>query len=323
MNGKMKGILLASVAAICWGTFGTFVTLLSKVGFSQDSIAVFCPIALIFLFLISELIHNPKGLKLNKRTFLTCLIVGITSVFGTNLFYVWALANGISVAVASVITFANYFIVMIASGFIWKTKVTPPKVIAGILALFGVCLLLEVWAGISVSIAGLMWIIIVTITFAVGYLGNAIAVVNQEMDVDSFFFWINLFGFIPLTFVSPPWIVFQEIGASVAHHGFYAILLLLGLCLIPQLGNYYNEGRAMKYISPAMVSIIFTFDPVTAAILGFVILGQSLDLVQIAGMIVIIAAVVWLQLLEIRAEKNGMAKNDEVAAMSEQNPAVK
>lgn len=311
MNGKIKGILLASSAAICWGTFGTFVTLLSNVGFSADSIAVFCPIALIFLFLISELIHNPKGLKLNKKTFLTCLIVGITSVCGTNLFYVWALSNGISVAVASVITFCNYFIVMVASRFIWKAKITLPKIAAGILALFGVCLLLEVWAGLSIAVIGLIWIIVVTITFAVGYLGNAIAVVNQEMDVDSFFFWINLLGFIPLAFISPPWAVFHEIGVCVANHGIYAVLLLLGLCLIPQLGNYYNEGRAMKYISPAMVSIIFTFDPITAAILGFLVLGQSLHVVQIIGMLVTIAAVIWVQLIEIKETKQALVESNE------------
>ncbi len=307
MSNTLKGILLACTSAVCWGTYGTFVTLLSRVGFSPDSIALFCPMALIFLFLISELIRHPQGLKLNLHTFFTCLICGLVASFGTNLFYVFALANGISVAMASAITFCNYFFVMIASRFIWKISVTLPKIIAGLLALTGISLLLEVWIGLNITVISLFFIFIVTITFAVGFVGCSFAVTNQKMDVDAFFFWINLIGFIPLAIMNPPWNVFGEIASAVSNYGFYVILLLIGLCFIPQMGNYYFTGCAMKYIRPALVSIIFTLDPIVASILGFVVLNQELHAIQIIGIAIIISSVLWVNMIEFKGEKESSA----------------
>lgn len=305
MSNKTKGIIIAIIGAISWGTYGTFVSLLSETGFSENSIALFCPLALIILFFAMQIAKNPKGFALNKKRLLCCIIVGVFAVFGTNLFYVKALSNGISVGIASVITFANYFIVMIASRYIWKTKITVPKICAGILALVGIFLLLEAWAGFSFAIIGLIWIIIVTLTFACGYIFCSYCVNEQGlgMDVEAYFFWTNLIGFILLLFISPPMATIQELTTVVANHGIYAIMLLLGLCLIPQLLNYYCEGKALNYISPELLSIIFAIDPIVAAILGSAVLGQSLHFIQIIGMLITVAAVVWVQVIELKESK--------------------
>lgn len=302
MSNIQKGLVLAGLGGICWGTFGTFVMLLSNIGFSETAIAVFCPISLIILFLIFGLIRNPSGLALNKNRFIVYLIVGVFGVFGTNLGYALALSTGLSVGIASVITFTNYFIVMIVSRFVWKTRITASKIGAGILCVIGIFILLQAWTELAIPLVGLLWILFVTITFAVGYCMCNYAQNDQGTDPNAYFMWTNLIGFIVTCFFNPPWSVFSEITSVVSGHGMYAILLLLGLALIPQVGNYYCTWLALGYVGPAPVAIMYSLDPITAAILAYIVLGQSLNIFQVIGIGIIIASLIWLQLAEQKEE---------------------
>lgn len=300
---KFQGLLLAGISGILWGTYGTFVTGLNHVGFSQAAIAVFAPISLILFFGISALLRQPRTLLPNKKQFVIYLLCGIIGVLGTNLLYSMAMAAGLSVAIASVITFSNYFLVMFASRFIWKIKITAPKIGAGVLALFGIFLLLKAWTDLSATALGLLLIVGVTFTFAFGYVITKFAFDNADSQPDAFYFWINFIGFIATCFFSPPWEVFGEISSVYATHGFTAILLLLGFIIIPQIGSYFPLGRAFQRIEAPLVVIMYSLDPITSAILGFVILGQVLDLIQVAGMLVIIIGLIWLQYSELKESR--------------------
>lgn len=301
---KFQGILLAGLSAILWGTYGTFVTGLTQIGFSYAAIAVFAPISLILFFGISSLIREPKILIPTKKQFIIYLLCGIVGVLGTNLLYSLAMAAGLSVAIASVITFSNYFLVMIASRFLWKIKITAPKIGAGIFALFGIFLLLEAWTNLSATALGLLLIVAVTFTFAFSYILTKYAFANADSHPDAFYCWINLIGFVATCFFSPPWQVFSEISTVYASHGFIAILMLLGFIIIPQIGSYFPLGRAFQRIEAPLVVIMYSLDPVTSAILGFVVLGQVLDPIQIVGMLIIIGGLIWLQYSELKESKH-------------------
>lgn len=301
MDKTVRGIIYAVLAAMLWGTYGTFVTLLSGYGYSETAIAAVAPISLILFFLVSALVRNPRCLIPTKRTLVIYVVCGLVGVLGTNLCYALALSAGLAVAVASVITFANYFIVMIFSRILWKVEITKAKILAGVCAIFGITLLLQVWTDLSVTVTGLLLILVVTITFAISYVLTNLAVDDYHSDPDAFYFWINAVGFLAIIFINPPWNVAQEIVASVHAHGFASIAALLGFCLIPQVGNYFFLGRSFLYLDPPSVVIMFSLDPVVAAILGFLVLGQKLSAVQLLGMAIIIASLICLQLSERKA----------------------
>lgn len=301
---KIQGLLLAGISGILWGTYGTFVTGLFNMGFSEAAIAVFAPISLILFFGISALLRNPKMLIPTKKQFVIYLLCGIVGVLGTNLLYSTAMAAGLSVAIASVITFSNYFLVMIASRFIWKIKITPSKIGAGILAILGIFLLLKAWTDLSATALGLLLIVAVTFTFAFSYILTKFAFDNASSHPDAFYFWINFIGFIATSFINPPWEVFGEISSVYAVHGFSAILLLLGFIIVPQIGSYFPLGRAFLRVEAPLVVIMYSLDPVTSAILGFIFLGQVLDIIQVAGMLIIIGGLIWLQYSELKESRN-------------------
>lgn len=300
MSKTIKGFLFAGIAGAAWGTYGTFVTLLSNLGYSETAIAVFAPVMLIILFCISALVRNPRCLIPTKKSLWVLVITGIVGVLGTNLCYALAISAGISVAIASVITFSNYFLVMVISRFLWKVKITSAKIMAGILAIIGIFMVLQAWSGIAVTTLGLIFIIIVTMTFAISYSLTNYALNDLHVDPDAFYMSINIVGLVVLLFINPPWSVIGEITASVSTYGFVSILALLGFGLIPQMGSYFFLGRSFLYIDPPSVVIMFSLDPIVAAILGFFVLGQTLVPMQLIGMAIIIGALIWLQMAERR-----------------------
>lgn len=300
MNSKAIGFILAAVSAMAWGTYGTFVSLLAKLGYTDTTIAAFAPIMLILFFLISVLIRNPKGLMLTKKRILVFITVGVIGVLGTNVCYVMALSAGLSLGIASVITFSNYFLVMVFSRIIWKVKITKVKIIAGIAAVIGIFLVLEAWAGLAVSLLGLVLIFVVMLSFAISFTLCNYALNDLGTDPDAFYFYINIIGLIGMLILSPPTAILGEISASVSTYGFISILAILGFGLIPQLLSYFCLGRAFLHIDAPSVVIMYGLDPVVATVLGFLLFGQSLSLIQLLGIAVVIAALICLQLAERR-----------------------
>lgn len=316
MSNTLKGIILAVVAAIFWGTYGTFVTFLMNFGFSETAVAVFAPVGIIIFFFILTLINCKHLLKPTKKQFLIYLLCGVIGVTGTNVLYAAGLGTGFSMGMASVITFANYFLVMIASRFIWKIKITSAKIGAGIIAIVGIAMLLQVWTDMTFSGMGLFFIVATACTFAFSYVMTKFAFENAGSEPDAFYFWINLIGFIVTCFINPPWSVFTEIGTVYAASGAIAIVALLGFMLIPQCGQYFLLGRSFLYLEAPIVVIIFALDPVVSSLLGYFIFGQSLNLIQILGMGIIIAGLAWLQITELKADRLAASQSNATSPKS-------
>ena len=59
----------------------------------------------------------------------------------------------------------------------------------------------------------------------------------------------------------------------------------------------------MQKMEAPIVVIIFALDPIVSSILGFFFLDQTLNFIQILGMVIIIAGLVWLQLTELKEGK--------------------
>ena len=83
-----------------------------------------------------------------------------------------------------------------------------------------------------------------------------------------------------------------------------AWVYVLGFCMIPHALCYTLTQESMQHIEPAVYSICYSLDPVTALILGALIFAQSIGAVQIAGVILVIDAVAYIQ------NKEGRAKTD-------------
>lgn len=298
----MKGFVFAILAGVCWGTFGTFVNFLIGYGFTETAISILGPALMVIFFLARVLIRKPQTLKVDLRGLIIYILVGVIGVIGSTWCYAVALSKGVPLAVASILTFLNYFIVMIAARILWNNKITLAKIFSGIATILGIALILNVFGTLAASAIGLFWMALVIIAFASGFLLCKWAV-DLGYDYDAYLMYTNLFAIIVLFFMNPPWSVVGEIITNVQAHGFPVILAILGFGIFPMILSYYFLLTAYGYLEAPLVTIMYSLDPVVAAILGLLIFQQSLIPSQVLGIVIVLAALTWLQLTERAQEK--------------------
>lgn len=69
---------------------------------------------------------------------------------------------------------------------------------------------------------------------------------------------------------------------------------ILGFCVVPHALCYALTQEAMKRIEPSIHSICYSLDPVVALLLGLLVFAQPVAAIQVVGVILVLAAVVYI-----------------------------
>jgi len=77
-----------------------------------------------------------------------------------------------------------------------------------------------------------------------------------------------------------------------------AWLWIVGLALIPSLGGYALFTLGLRDLPASQVSVIATWEVVTAALLGWLLFGEHLTAVQVTGAGLVCAGIAWIQRAE-------------------------
>jgi drug/metabolite transporter (DMT)-like permease len=77
-----------------------------------------------------------------------------------------------------------------------------------------------------------------------------------------------------------------------------AWLWILGLALIPSLGGYALFTLGLRDLPASQVSVIATWEVVTAALLGWWLFAEHLTPVQVLGAALVCAGIAWIQRTE-------------------------
>ena len=64
------------------------------------------------------------------------------------------------------------------------------------------------------------------------------------------------------------------------------------------------QAYAQRVLSPASVAIIFSLEGVFASIFGWILLDQFLSEIKVFGIMIILLAVIFSQLIPIHGKKN-------------------
>jgi len=285
-------------SAIFWGTNGTFCTLLSNLGFKTTSIAVLAPTFNLVFFFAVLFFTNKSGFKFSRKLFLPLLLGGMTSAISNTAF-----VKSISyfpVGIVSTMIFCNVFVIMIISRIVFNSKITLRKVGAAIISIFGVCLVLDVFSqGFHYNYYGLLWILLTILSWSI-MMTLEKYLLESGMDENAVLMYIALLAVTILSISTSPVTVVNSIAQiSSQTHG-YALLVVLGFGLIPQIGCYSLYIKGLKFIEPSYMQIFYSLDPVVASILGFMVFNQTLNTSNIIGMCIILGVVIYIQIIENR-----------------------
>ena len=187
----------------------------------------------------------------------------LLSVIAYNFFYFTSISL-IPVAVASILLYLSPIFVLILSVLVLNEKLNPKKVISVIIVLLGIILVVNPQKIHEINLVGVICGVGAGFTFALyNILGKKLSKSNDSLSIVTYSFGI---GFIGLLIIS---IISRQITLSYSIDA-YALLLLLGL--IPTMLAFVLFNSGLQKVEASKTSIISTIEPVTAAILGYLVL---------------------------------------------------
>jgi len=283
-SGKMVSLSTAFVAlaALCWGLSGGIGGILTAQGW--DAVVVsFYRGAIGLVFVLVWLAVRPRGSGLaSPRLWFWSAVAGV-GVAGNFAFYFISIAEG-SVAVAATLMYCAPVFVYLVSFTLKLESPTLFKWAAIAMVMLGIVLLTgiyEIEAGDVTPIAAGAGLLS-GLSYAVFIFGFKYAAPHGTPQA------ILVIAFAVLAIIliclgdadqtvavlsTPSWPLFLVLGVLGA-----------GLSFI-----FYIVG--LNHTAPAVASIVAMIEPVTASLFGVVILNESLDRLQILGMVLILFTV--------------------------------
>lgn len=272
---QYKDLFLTMFAPIIWGT-SYIVTTEFLPANHPFLLAVFraLPAGLLLMLFVRQLPHKNQLLKiviLGALNF-TIFWVGLTIA-------AYRLPGGI----AALLINLTPFVVIIASPFILHIRLTLFMVINTIIGFLGLSLLV-VTSNIKLDAMGAFVAIIAACSWGLGtvltkkWRGN--------VPLLTFTAWQLIAGGILLL---PLTLIFEPNWPKLTMQNF------IGFSWMTFMGGsvaYILWFNGITKLNPIRVSILGFLSPITAIILGWIILGQNLNIIQIFGIFIVLAAVI-------------------------------
>lgn len=283
MKEKMKGYILVIIAGILWSTTGLFGNKLMAEGLIPEQVAFIRLFFGFLVLLIYSIIKNPNILNMNKNIFIYCVMIGIISQAGFNLFYFKAMES-LGVSVAAILLYTSPIFLAILSKIVYKEHLNKAKIISLVICFVGSTLAVT---GGSLALSNLSGIgIILGILSAITY--ALMSIVSKKALNECNATTIVLYGFLFGSIILMPLAKPMEI---VYNANFNILPYMLGLGSISAAGAYicYVEGIG-KNIDLSIAGILASGELIGSVIIGWIILGEEFSLIKLLGLTLMIVA---------------------------------
>ena len=278
MDAKLRGTVCGIAAAVFYGTNPLGAMNLYADGISTNS--TLFGIAVIILGVMMAV--QRKSFALTRRELATLAILGVfMSTSSTTLYFSF---NFMDVGIASTLLFVYPVMVAVIMATFFHEKVTAATVIAILLSLAGIALLNQTGDGTSLSLWGVMLVMLSSLTYAI-----YIVVVNKSslrMSSVKLTFYVLLFG------------LFTIYGYTLAMGETVQLLVTpkqwlyaTQLALMPTVLSLVLMVIAVHDIGSTPTAIMGAIEPITAVAIGVLVFGENFTPRLAIGIVLILTAV--------------------------------
>ena len=277
-------------AGILWGSIGFFVRKLNGLGVDTELTAfmrIFCAwIILIPLLMGMSLKSGRNYFKISKKGLLQCFIMGLVTQAFFNLSYSGCI-NSVGVAMDSVLLYTAPILVSILSRLLFKEEINARKGISLVINLLG-CFIMVTGGDLSVlKVSGIGILLGIGAGFFYAMVTILGKFTSDEVDPFTMVFYNFLFGWISLALISNP---IPKIAAVSDLHFW---LLAFGYGLIPTVGSYLFYMNGISHdVELSRVPIIASVEPIIATIIGLLVFGENITLVNALGLVIVLFSIV-------------------------------
>ncbi len=284
MNVKVKGYILGALAAATYGMNPLFALPLYKAGMDPDSVLFF---RYLFAIPVLGIMLKARGrnFKLQRKEVFPLMIMGLlVSLSSLTLFLSY---NYMEAGIASTLLFVYPIIVALIMAVVFKEKLTLQTVLCILLALGGIGLLYKGSDGTTLSMTGILLVLVSALSYAIYIVGVNQSVLKNVATL-KLTFYILLFG---LTL----FLVRVDFGKSLhVVDTWYLWGNLIALAVFPTAMSFLCTTQAIQYIGSTPTAILGALEPLTAVFFGVMVFGESLTLRLGCGITMIILAVTFI-----------------------------
>jgi drug/metabolite transporter (DMT)-like permease len=281
------GYALAASAATMWALNGSFSRLLLDDGVSAMRLAELRAVCTFALLAGAVAILRPTLLRVRREDVPRLAFLGVAGLAGVHVAYFFSISR-LDVGVALVIQYLGPLLLLLWLRVVHRRRLRGSLWAAAALSVLGCALVVQVWDPGAIDVLGVLGAFAAAITFAL-YLYSSEQAGHRYEPVTTL---VWAFGFASLFWlvVQPVWSFPFDKFASAEN-----IALGLGVVVVGTALPFVCIVAALRHVPASRAAVVATLEPVLAAIIAWPVLGQRLDVAQIAGGLIVVGAVIWVQ----------------------------
>lgn len=291
------GYFLYLLASLLFSLNGTVSKSILLTGIDPERLSQIRVTAAFLILLLFVAATRPYRLKLRKKEIPLLLAYGILGVAMTQYLYFVSLVY-LPVGVALLIEFTAPILVALWMRFAWKEPTRKTVWLALGMALAGLALVAQVWMGFALNATGVIAAMGAAVALSIFYLlGDKQVRQEDARDAISLTMWgfgaAALFWAIVQPWWSFPWDRLSGVTEPMGGAGFQIPIWIMTTSMVV-LGTvipFWLVVSSLKHLRASQASTVGLTEPLFATIIAWILLGESLNLIQIAGGVLILTGV--------------------------------
>ncbi len=284
---NLKGYLFAAIAAASYGTNPIFAIPLYREGISVTSVLFMRYAMAVAIMFFATMIKSPKAFVIKPKYVGLLAFMGILMVLSS--IALFESYKYLSAGIASTLLFFYPVMVAIIMAIFYKERLTKKSWACLVTAFLGVVILSKNDDGGFISLLGLTLVMLSSLSYAI-YLVYINRGPMKKINTSTITFYVILGGFL----VMIPYCLLD--GGLMLPKTTPAWINAIGLGFFPTVISFIFTSRAIALIGSTETAIFGALEPLTAVILGILILGETLTITPAIGMILIFVSVTVLMM---------------------------
>jgi drug/metabolite transporter (DMT)-like permease len=284
MRKETKGYLFVILGASFLGTIGILARLIYLHEPDPLTVVTFRALIAFLLLFLTAVFVNPSWLRIRKRDFVFFAVYGLLSVTLCFLLFFYAIKYT-TVATATILLYTYPAFVVILSRFFLGEEFTKVKILALLVTFLGCVLVIQVYnpAEFKLNLKGILYGLgaglgaglysifgkkgvakyssFTVVTYALGFGGFFLLLIRRARNL------------VSVDYPAATW------------------LWIFALALFSTLVGYSLYTKGLRYLEAGRAGIAATWEVVVASVLAFMIFGETLTTIQIAGACLIFAGI--------------------------------
>lgn len=282
MKKSVKGALYLSLAASIWG--GMYVVSKYVLHFIPPLTLVWLRYVIAFIVLFATLRLGNIQSSLTKKDWLLISWIGFIGYFVS----IGLQFGGTKLSdahTASLITAAPPAFIVIFARWILKEVLTIRKLLAMGLATIGVIIVIGFHHTVSHSLLGNIMLVGAAVTWAL--LSVYVKVASERVPV----LVITTYAILIAMILTTPFMIWEMQTTTVVWNDGYVMIGVLYLGIVSTAGAFFLWNKGMGLIDASVGSLFFFFQPLVGTLLGWLLLGETVQGTFFIGAFFIITGV--------------------------------